>query len=297
MKKTPILQPCFEKVIVEGDENFSIEEVSGETLRCVYHYHPEYEITCIVSGSGNRLVGESLEPYGPGDLVLVGGSLPHHYASSRPSDQSRTMSRVIKFNPDCLGRDFFEMKEMAPVKRLLETACNGVAFPLETYARISEKIAELFQVSGPRRIVLFLDILSELASSETRYLTTGKSRVTPNDLETARMDRALACINDNIGRKLTLAQVSRTVGLAPPVFSRFFSKVARKTFSRYVQELRISNACNLLLESEWSVSEICYSSGFSNLSNFNRLFRKTKGMTPREFRNRARQAVTHPPSE
>ena len=293
MKTNLDIRPRFEKVIIESGDNFNMEEVSGETLRCVYHYHPEYELTLIICGSGNRLFGTSLEHYETGDLVLAGGNLPHHYASTRTNNKPNfTMARVIKFSDACLGKGFFDIKDMAPVKKLLEASGNGLAFPMETANKVKGKIAALFKASGPRRIILFLDILNDLAYSERHPLSTETCRVVPSELETARMDRALAYINENIGQKLTLGQVSRAVGLAPAVFSRFFSKVTRKTFSRYVLELRISNASNLLLETSMSVSEICYNSGFNNLSNFNRLFKKVKQTSPRKFRNEAKQIIT-----
>jgi AraC-like DNA-binding protein len=293
MKTNLDIRPCFEKVIIESGDNFSLEEVSGKTLRCVYHYHPEYEITLIICGSGSRLFGTSLEHYGTGDLILAGGNLPHHYASSWSNNKPNfTMSRVIKFSDACLGKDFFDLKDMAPVKKLLEASGNGLAFPMGTSNKVKGKIAALFKASGPRRIILFLDILNDLAGSEKRSLSMETCREAPSELETTRMDRALAYINENISQKLTLGQVSRSVGLAPAVFSRFFSKVTRKTFSRYVLELRISNACNLLLETSMSVSEICYHSGFNNLSNFNRLFKKVKQTSPRKFRNEAKQIIT-----
>ena len=292
MKTDAGIRPHFEKVIVESGSSFSMEEVSGERLRCVYHYHPEYELTWIVCGSGSRLIGTSLEHYGPGDLALAGGNLPHHYASAWSNDKADfTMARVIKFSDDCLGRGFFDMKEMVSVKKLLELSGNGLAFPMETSNKLKEKITALFQSSGPHRIILFLDILNVLATSEKRLLSTEKCRAVPSEIEADRMDRALTYINANIGRKLTLSQVSRSVGLAPAVFSRFFSRVTRKTFSQYVLELRVSNACHLLLEANMSVSEICYNSGFNNLSNFNRLFKKVKQTTPREFRNKAKRII------
>jgi AraC-like DNA-binding protein len=293
MTKNTNLHPCFEKVIIENGKCFKLEEVYGKTLECIYHHHPEFELTCIVNGSGNRLVGTSVEHYRTGDLVLLGGNLPHHYASIKSDNKMDfSLSRVIKFNSECLGKDFFEIEDMTPIKQLLQLSYKGLVFSVSTQNLVNCKITELFKVSGPRRIILFLDILNDLAMAEKRCLTTTKLQVTPNDIETKRMDKALGYISENINQKLTLTQVSRFVSLAPPVFSRFFSKLARMTFSQYVLELRVNSACNQLQETDMSISEICYTVGFSNLSNFNRLFKKVKHMTPREFRNRAKQAIT-----
>lgn len=292
MKRNLSLQPSFEKVINAGGDSFKIEEVYGETLACIYHHHPEFELTYIVHGCGNRLIGTSVEPYRPGDLVLVGGNLPHHYASKKPMDKTEfSLARVIKFRLECFGKDFFQLKEMVQIKKLLELASGGLAFPVATRHLAEPKITELFKTEGPRRIILFLDILNDLATGEKRLLSTGLELRPPDEGEIKRMDKALKYINDNINHKLTLQQVSRAAGLAPAVFSRFFSKVTNKTFSRYVLELRINNACNYLQETDMSISEICYNVGFSNLSNFNRLFKKVKNMSPRAFRITARQIL------
>jgi AraC-like DNA-binding protein len=173
---------------------------------------------------------------------------------------------------------------MTSIKQLLLFSCQGLTFPASTQRLAGSKIAELFKASGAHRIILFLEILNNLAASEKYSLGTEPIQNVPNELETQRMNKALNYISEHITQKLTLTEVSRSVNLAPPVFSRFFSKLARKTFSQYILESRVNNACSLLQETNLSISEICYSVGFSNLSNFNRLFKKEKNMTPREFR-------------
>jgi AraC-like DNA-binding protein len=291
MNKTVIQHPSFEKVIIADNTCFSTEEVYGEALKCVYHYHPEYELTYIVKGYGTRLIGTSLEHYGPGDLVLIGGNILHHYASTPSAGPIElTMSRVIKFREDCLGKGFLELEEAAAVRQLFELAKNGVAFTLANPKVVSEQISALFHASGMRRIILFLSLMNDLTAAEKRCLSY--NHAPPCDhFEIARINNALIKIDLNLNQKITLRQVAKSAGLAPAVFSRFFSRVVRTTFSRYILERRINNACSLLLGTARPVTDICYDVGFCNLSNFNRLFRKVKGMTPREYRNLAKQAM------
>ena len=284
--------PSFEKVISSNRECFVLEEVSGHELRCIYHYHPEYELTYIVSGYGSVLVGSAVEPFTPGHIALIGRNVPHHYASRETDEEDAfSMSRVIKFRDDCLGKHFFELREMAPVKQLLEQSLNGVGFSPITGKKFQEKIAALFHAAGTQRVVLFLDLLGELAAAPKHMMMATPHSLIPKDLDTERMNLALTYVNHHLCEKVTLTQVSRTAGLSPMVFSRVFSRVVRKTFSQYVLELRLDNACRLLTETAHSISEIGYESGFQNISNFNRLFRKNRGMTPRDYRNHIRHTM------
>lgn len=284
--------PSFEKVISSNQECLVLEEVSGRELRCIYHYHPEYELTNIVTGHGSVLVGSAVEPFSPGHIALIGRNVPHHYAS-RETDEDDTisMSRVIKFRDDCLGKYFFELREMATIKQLLEQSLNGVVFSSGTDKTFNDKIAALFHAVGPRRVVLFLDLLCELATSPRHAMMTAPHSLPPKDIDTERMNLALTYVNRHLCEKITLAQVSRAAGLSPLVFSRVFCRVVRRTFSQYVLELRLDNACRLLTETARSISEIAYESGFQNISNFNRLFRKNRSMTPREYRNHIRNTM------
>ena len=292
MRNNAATAPSFEKVIASSDECLALEEVSGRELCCIYHYHPEYELTYIVAGYGSVLIGSAVEPFNPGHLALIGCNIPHHYASmASEKEEVFAMSRVIKFRGDVLGRDFFALREMAPIKQMLEQSLSGVVFSPGTGKKFHKKIAALFQSASPRRVVLFLDLLCGLASAKKHMMMAAPHPLPPKDIDTEHINSGLAYINRHLCEKVTLARVSHAAGLSPMVFSRVFSRVVRKNFSQYVLELRLDRACRLLTETARSISEIGYESGFSNLSNFNRLFRKNRGMTPREYRCRIRNTV------
>jgi len=292
MKNSMTSSPSLEKVFAANRKCLVLEEVSGRGLGCIYHYHPEYELTYIVSGHGSVLIGSAVESFSPGHIALIGGNIPHHYAS-RENDEGEplSMSRVIKFRDDCLGRYFFDLAEMGPLKLLLLEAQNGVAFAPLDGKKFHDRILSLFQANGPRQVVLFLDLLCGLATAPRHLLMTSPHPVQPKDVDTERMNLALNYINRHLCEKITLPQVSRVVGLSPLVFSRIFSRIVRKTFSQYILELRLDNACRLLTETERSISEVGYESGFQNISNFNRLFRKNRTMTPREYRRHIRENI------
>jgi AraC-like DNA-binding protein len=201
------------------------------------------------------------------------------------------MSRVIKFRDDCFGQRFFNLKELRLLKQLLEQSHNGIALLPEDGKKFDNRIISIFQATAPLRVVGFLELLCQIAYTRKHLLLTTPFSIPPDDVDTERINRVLVYINRHLGEKMTLAQISRVAGLTSVVFSRVFSRIVRKTFSQYVLELRIGKACRLLTETTRCIIEIAYESGFQNLSNFNRLFRKYRHMTPREFRNLSRSTI------
>lgn len=286
MKTRQVSSPCYEKVTSSPDECFSVEEVVGAELRCIYHYHPEYELACIAAGQGNVLIGSSLEAFGPGHCALIGPNIPHYYVSARPrSGGELSRSRVIKFSADCLGEGFFDRPDMAQVRQLLDLSRHGVRF-LPTDAQRLECLAEeLFAASGSRRTARFLGLLCELAVCDRRLLLDLPYHANPNDVYSARINLAIDYINLHLKEKLTVGEVSRVAMLSSATFGRHFYRIMQKTFSQYLIELRLGLACGLLQNTSASVAEVCYDSGFTNLSNFNRMFLKKMRVTPRKYRN------------
>lgn len=256
-------------------------ETSFEVL---WHFHPEIELTLITEGSGTRIVGDSIENYAPGDLTLIGSGLPHTYASSPDSEVHEAV--VVQFRDDFLGPEFLGRPEFSMIKDLVTTAALGVN--LVAGEGLTSSVRSLGIGSPATRTLALLRLLATVADEPgIRTLTT---TATPQPMRSGakdRVDAVYAHVAANYTRPVHLAEVAKAAHLTPPAFSRFFRRRFGRTLTDYVNELRIAAACRLLSESDLPIAEIAARSGFQNLSNFNRRFRRLKGIAPRQYRQRS----------
>ncbi len=244
-----------------------------------WHFHPEIELTLIVRSRGRRFVGDSIEPYEDGDLVLVGPNLPHTW-SSDPRRKGRHEAVFCQF-----PREFLRAPELAGVDRLLERSGRGLRFTGRTQKSVARRLEGLDRLQGLRRLASLLEILDELSRSREARPLSGR-RYVPGlrhgDAE--RIDRVCRFLNERCLERVTLSQAAGVAHLSIPAFSRMFRRSTGKTLVAYLNELRTGQACRELVETERAVSDIAFASGFNNLSNFNRRFRALKGLSPRDYR-------------
>ncbi len=281
----------YEKVLPGEGRSFKTENVRGPVVDCVFHVHPEFELTYVESSFGVRFIGDNIGEFGEDDLVLVGKMLPHHYFNSPNDSRGPIWSRlkVIKFREDFAGRDLFCIKEFYGIQRMLDDAAHGLVFAPNTARSVRPFIYRLFETDGAMRVIMFLELLSRLAAAGYTQLSTNiiKSEAMAVD---DRLNRVLEYIHSrlSINASLSLAGASKTACMTPQAFSQYFHRITRRRFIDYVNELKIGRACGLLADTNLTIMEISTDSGYNNLSNFNRHFRKLKGISPREYRNKYR---------
>ena len=276
----------FEKVPDSEGSSFGCFHAGGRVFDCPYHTHPEVEILHILSGSGMLIVGDHIGRFLRGDLFLFGSGLPHMLCSDpATSDASEpTHIRYAQFKLENFGRSFWEMPEQQSVKHLLEQSARGLRFGQESTSLLLPTMDRLWETFGARRLWSLLQLLEEMAPTRevTPLASAGYAPVlTHRDSE--RLNRAIQHMNNHLTAPLQLSDVAREAGLSPQAFSRFFHRFMGVTFVEYLSTMRISLACRYLLETDKSISAICYACGFNNLSNFNRQFLRQKNMTPKEF--------------
>lgn len=284
------MQAVFEKISASG-QSFVVRERVDAAFGFRWHFHPEYELTYIAQSSGQRFAGDSIERYRDGDLVLLGPNLPHTWMSDDATNgTSRTNKhRAIyaQFPGDFAGADFFDKPELAGIARLLERAAQGLRFRGKTQQRAARLMPELLAASGLSRLLKLLEILDLLARSKSaRALSSKTFAPSLKRHDERRIDAVCRYINEHFAQPIGQPDAARRTHLSVSAFSRFFKKSLGRTFSEYVNELRVGQACRLLIESDKSVAEIAFGSGFENLSNFNRRFRALKKISPREYRRK-----------
>jgi AraC-like DNA-binding protein len=268
--------------------SFTTEHVVGPVLDCLYHFHPEFEVTAIVRGHGFRIVGDHAAEFRAGDLTLIGGNLPHLYHNriedSRGADWAQ--ARNLKFTLESLGHGFFELPEMAKIRALLARAAAGLWFPEPTAGQAGALLAELARIpDGAERLLQFLKLLTLLANEpHAKPLSNHAAASLLEAGRSQRLHRVMEWLQANAARKIGLRSAAAIACLSPKSFSRFFKKATRQGFVAYLTEVRLAKACRLLLESDAAISRIAAECGFPNLANFNRRFRRFRNLTPRAYR-------------
>lgn len=260
-------------------------------FRFNWHFHPEYELTFIERSRGKRFVGDNICDYRDGDLVLLGPNLPHTWQSLTTSpERFEHKAYVVQFDPRFLGSDLLHSAELSNVQSLLDRSARGLSFSGKTKVVAAERIKVLKRLSGVRRLTGLLELLEILAKSRKATPISSPGFVPSLHKEHHRLiDEVCQYITDHYKEGIYQKDVARLVEKNPAVFSSFFKKTVGMTFVKYVNMLRISHACQLLIDTDLSVLEICHRSGFNNLSNFNRRFLQEKLMSPRQYRYQHRQ--------
>lgn len=268
----------------KGSESFVAYHREVLAFDFKWHYHPEYELTLITKGSGKRLVGDSYENFESGDLVLIGSGLPHTWVSNTVK-KSKSSAVVIQFSEQFI-QSFLQWPEFADINRLLAESSYGMYFPVKHSRAIAEDIIALPGKKNADRITGLLDILHGLSAQRSSKLASAYFASRKGKETERRINTVCQYIQKHAKEPISLDKTAALIHLSNSAFCRFFKRVTGKTFSDYVNDVRIGNACNLLTESDKTIAGIAFETGFESLTYFNRVFLKKKNITPREFRNR-----------
>ena len=258
------------------------------------HKHPELELTFMENCTGvRRVVGDSIEVCHQFDLALIGSNLEHAWEQQPGQPLTdvaaghKVREYVIQFSPDLLGEQFLSKSQMSSLRLLLENAKRGIAFGLPVIMRIYDKLDQLsHEEPGFPRVLKLMEILYQLSTENDFHLLATSSFASVKTAPDSRRIRKVEdYINEHFKEEIRLNTVSDLAGMTPTAFSRFFKVRTGRTLSDYIIDIRLGYAARQLVDTTTSVVEICYQSGFNNVSNFNRIFKKRKGCSPSDFRN------------
>jgi AraC-like DNA-binding protein len=253
-----------------------------------WHFHNEYEIVYVIKSSGTRFVGNSIEPFTSGDLVLFGSLLPHMYRNDdiyyAGNPNLRVNAITIQFSKDFFNHAFQYYPEFQKIRGMLDIAKKGIYFEKRKDDIIRKRIEGLLNLSGLDRLLECIQILSLMSkTSHKRVLSSDSIDPDPILYGDSRITKVLNKLNKDYHKPIILSEISEISGMNKSAFCRYFKEKTGKSMMLYINELRIKYACNLLLGGDMSISQICYECGYNNISNFNRHFKKITGFTPSDY--------------
>lgn len=285
------MRPAIAHLPRDQHHSFRVKEIDCNYYPTLWHYHPEYEIVLVTESTGKRFIGDHLSEFQPGNLALIGPNLPHYYRNEdkylAPGATLHARAIVIHFTEASLGEDLLNLPEAARLRKLFERAVCGLDVTGSTQKKVSQKLHDITQLSGMRRWLCLIDILQDIAESKSLTSITQASFVGSNQIESARLSNVFDWIYANFEGNIRLSEAAAIAEMQENAFSRFFSQRTHKTFSKFVQELRLQKAIRMLEKNEIRVTEICYECGFNNISNFNRQFLNQYGVSPLRYRHKA----------
>jgi AraC-like DNA-binding protein len=283
------MKPISVKLSKSPQSSFKYKRTKSAAFQFNWHCHPEYEVMLMVKSQGKRFVGDHIYDYGDGDLVFFGSNLPHTLYSPAGVMGEGIMHEaiLIQFVEHVAGLNVANVPELKQVHRLFTDAARGIKFHGKTREVVAKKIVRMGSLEGLEKLMQLLTILDTLGQAceeEREFLSSVEFNQSLKPNQQSRIDRVCTYLNRNYKHNLRLEDAAAIANMSVTAFSRFFKKSTGKTLVEYVNELRVGQACKLLIESESTIAEICYDVGFNSISNFNRRFCERHNMSPKKYR-------------
>lgn len=282
------MKASYRHISTPEDASFTIKEYCQPRFTNTFHFHHGYEVILIVKSAGQVYVGNKVMNYHEGEIFMFGPGLVHCWSSDNLSASADDVAQatVVQFTADFMGKDFFETLELRKVKELLQESVYGLKF-----RNTSPSLSPLFSQFQPnqqmKNLILLLQILEELCQRRkdgALLITDDVRKIHYKESDSKKLASIFNYVFENYHHEVDIRTAASLACMSEAAFCRYFKRNTHKTFSQFVNEIRISHATRLLMGKENNITDICYSCGFDNVSYFNRQFKIHQGITPREYR-------------
>ena len=287
-------EPAYRLINPQANRSFVFKwEPFDLTTR--WHYHPEIELIYFIKGRTSGVIGEGFCQFEEGNLVLLGPNFPHvlqedqEFARQFPT--VRPFGLILQFTETFLGADFLEKPELLPIAQLLKRARRGLSFNITTTRKVSSTLLRMHKMAETKKLIGLLDVLATLSDSQDYQYLTPDDYYYDHTHDGDRMRSVNRYVYQNFREKISIRQMSTVANMTESSFCRYFKTRTLKSFTRFLNEVRISYACKLLNNDTYSVTDACFESGFTNLSYFNRQFKHMMKMSPKAYKNWKRRAT------
>lgn len=274
----------LQKLPTTHESTFFAKTLKSAQFDIPWHHHAELEIMLILDGGGNCFVGNYTGKFTTGDVFLIGANVPHTFTSDDANNP--TCAVVVQFKADFWGQDFISLPETANIRHLFDQAKSGIKISDACKQPLSAKIKALEFQRGFERIITLCSSLNSIAADDEYQLLSTANIHSLVCQKPDRLEKVFKFTRTEFARAITLKEVSDIAGMSIPAFCEYFRKTVKKTYIEFLNEVRLSFACKLLIESDKTISEIFFESGYNTPANFNRQFLKYKGISPSSFRKK-----------
>jgi AraC-like DNA-binding protein len=279
------MEYVFEKIQVPHKHSFISREIQLAERLPKIHSHKNFELNYIVSGSGRRIVGDHISSFEKNDLVLLGPEIPHSWEILNSSKDTAPSCITTHFYENIIGSGFFNIPELEDVEDLLRRANRGISFKGNKIKNIRAKLGRLAKLDGLASYIELLNVFYDLLRvDEYEYLASATNLPVKFTKDLDRINSVYEYVFLNIEEGIKLEDVADLLHMAPGSFCRYFKKKTNRTFTQYVKGVRIGIAAKMLVETDKTITQICYESGYNNLANFNHYFKSLMNKTPSEYR-------------
>ncbi|HDZ04365.1 hypothetical protein LCGC14_0205830 [marine sediment metagenome] len=270
-----------------GNTSITVSQNNYKNFLKVWHFHEELELVYIVKSTGTRFVGDSIEKFQSGEVILIGKNVPHMWLNDEAyfEENSNLNAQAVSvhFKDNFVGKEFLSLPEMQPIAHFLKKASQGIKFHNVT-DNIKNELINLRSLNPAIKITRIIEILSTLEQAKKYSLLSSNGFInTFHQTENKRLNIIYEYVYQNFHTPISSKDVAELANMNASAFSRFFKSIHRKPFTRFLNEIRIGFACKMLLENKESITSIAYACGFGNISNFNRQFRIIKNESPSSF--------------
>ncbi|WP_224998365.1 AraC family transcriptional regulator [Cesiribacter sp. SM1] len=276
------MKPLIEKLPFTEDTSFVTKTFQTPNFEVPWHQHVELELILFTRGDGLSFIGNYAGEFQPDDIFFIGKNVPHTFQKRR--ENMITSAVVVQFREDLWGQEFISLPEFREIKELFEISLQGLQLYGETKYLLKQRIRDLEHLKGFKRFIKLFECL-QLINEKKEYVTLSTQEVklaNPKDKE--RIDNVFRYTIESFRQRVTLAEVAGIAGMSVQAFCSYFKKSTKKTYIDFLNEVRVGYACKLLIDTDMSVINICYESGYNTLANFNKQFRKVKQTTPSTYR-------------
>jgi len=256
----------------------------------MWHFHPEYELVLNIKSNGTRIIGDSVELFDHYDMVLIAGNIPHCWNYYRQDNTLPDKHGImVHFKLASFGEGLLAQHELRCLKDLLNEAERGLVFSDDDARKAEPYFEQMVNNKGIDKMINLFNIIKIMCSSGKRgFLCSENYKLAFDERGNKRMTDVYTYIRENYFKPISLEKIAKIARMSPFAFSRYFKKNCGAGFVEYLNRVRTNKACHLLRETEYQVHDIAMECGFASISNFNKQFRKTEGLSPRDYRSQFR---------
>jgi AraC-like DNA-binding protein len=270
-------------------DSFLVKKIDSPYFINSYHFHKDYELVLVLKSTGKRIIGDHIENFKEGDLIFVGPTLPHAWFNDKEYYESKNLvaqSIVVYLKNAWLMNQVLGLPQTNKLKKLLEISKWGIKIKGKARKIITDILLKTDQSDGLKKSIDIFTILYELTEiNDYELLASGNYVNTNDENEFYRINQVYEYVMKNFSMPIKLSEVSEIAHMSVSAFCKYFKMHTQKNLSMFVNEVRVSHACKLLQKKEYSISQVCFGSGFQSMTNFNKFFKKIMKKSPLEYRN------------